>query len=58
MAKEINTLEYFRDAAGHEPFTEWIKALKDIKAAYTIAGRLARLRMGNLGNCRDLSGGL
>ena len=43
---------------GRAPFTEWIRNLKDRDAGARVLARLARLRLGNLGDTNSLGGGL
>ncbi len=43
---------------GREPFEEWIDSLKDKKSQAIVLGRLSRVRLGNLGDCRHLSEGI
>jgi len=48
----------YTTADGREPFSEWVEALADDRAYAAIAVRLARVRLGNLGDCRFLGEGL
>ena len=43
---------------GKEPFSEWLEALKDLKARSKIRTRLDRLFLGNFGDTKSLKGGL
>lgn len=43
---------------GRAPFSEWLDALADDRAYAAIAVRLDRARLGNLGDCRFIGGGL
>ncbi|MEG3876718.1 type II toxin-antitoxin system RelE/ParE family toxin [Microcoleus sp. herbarium7] len=43
---------------GKIPFTEWLKSLRDIKAEAKIRGRLERIKLGNLGDCRSIGEGV
>jgi putative addiction module killer protein len=43
---------------GREPFEEWIDSLKDKKSQAIVLGRLNRVRLGNIGDCRHLSEGI
>ncbi len=45
-------------STGKTPFDEWFKGLKDKKSQAIIDARLLRLRIGNLGQYRDLGGGV
>lgn len=51
MVYEIE--EYFTEA-GENPFAEWLEGLRDIRAKKRILGRLARVRLGNLGDWKSL----
>lgn len=42
-------LRIYRTRDGQEPFTVWLRQLKDLRARQQIQARLARLRLGNLG---------
>lgn len=48
----------YRTAAGEEPFTEWLAALRDRQARARILARLERLELGNLGDCKVLREGV
>lgn len=52
------TIQYFDTAEGHSPFEEWFNSLKNNETANRILARLARVRDGNLGDHRDLGGGI
>jgi putative addiction module killer protein len=41
-----------------EQFSDWLRRLKDGKAKARIAARIERMRLGNLGDCKSLGGGL
>lgn len=43
---------------GRSPFAEWLRRLKDRTAGARIRVRLARLRLGNMGDANSLGGGL
>ncbi len=51
-------LELYATPNGRTPFTEWLEALKDIKARAKIRVRLDRLRVGNLGDCQPVEEGV
>jgi putative addiction module killer protein len=51
---EIKTIIYQTDS-GKEPFTEWRKEL-EVQAQAIVAGRLARVRGGNTGACKPITG--
>lgn len=50
----IKVISYVTNT-GKEPFTEWLDVL-DIKARQTIVTRIARVRLGNFGDCKLLKG--
>jgi len=51
-------LRYYRDAQGRAPLTQWIDALKDIRARAQIRARLARVASGNFGECKPVRDGV
>jgi putative addiction module killer protein len=48
----------FRLADGRVPFDEWLDDLNDAKAVARILARLARVRLGNLGDCKSVGEGV
>lgn len=48
MTREVlpRIVNYYVDVRGHEPFRDWLEALKDAKAQARIELRLDRLRTG------------
>ena len=48
----------FRAKDGRVPFEEWLDDLKDKKAVAQVLARLARVRQGNLGDCKSVGGGV
>lgn len=48
----------FEDASGNEPFTKWLKSLKDMKARSRIVQRLRMVEQGHFGDVKSLGGGL
>ncbi len=44
--------------SGKEPYTQWIKELKDISTATRIMKRVGRLSLGNMGDYKSLGGGI
>lgn len=48
----------FRTPEGRVPFEEWLDDLSDKKAVARILARLARVRQGNLGDCKPVGGGV
>lgn len=51
------TLEIFC-SHNKEPFSEWLASIKDERAAAKIKARLARVRLGNIGNSRSVGQGV
>lgn len=52
------TLKIYQMANGRSPFDEWLASLRDIQARARIRTRLARLQVGNFGDCKVLRGGV
>ena len=48
----------YRTKDKKEPFTDWLRHLKDQRAKQLIQARLARLRLGNLGYCKSVGNGV
>ena len=48
----------FRARDGRVPFEEWLDDLKDKRAVARILARLARVRLGNLGDCKPVGDGV
>ena len=53
--KTVNIIFYTADS-GKQPFVEWQKKLS-VKAKAIVLARLARIRSGNFGDCKQISGG-
>ena len=51
-------IEVYIAPDGKTPFSEWLNALKDIRARAKIRVRIDRLRLGNLGDCRSVGAGV
>ena len=58
MEAKERELRNYVTADNKEPFQEWIRNLGDSLGRAVIRTRLNRVRMGNLGNCRSVSGGV
>src|SRR5438034_11785844 len=43
---------------GRVPFEEWLRGLRDVQAQARVRARLARVRLGNLGDVNVISGGV
>jgi len=48
----------FEDGNGREPFTKWLRGLKDRKARSRILQRLRLVEQGHFGDMKSLGGGL
>lgn len=48
----------FRRDDGRVPFDEWLDELNDKRAVARILARLARVRLGNLGDCKSVGEGV
>lgn len=53
--KEVRT--YLR-RDGTCPFNDWIESLRDRQARARIRARINRVRLGNLGDCKSIGGGV
>jgi len=51
-------IEVFRAKNGGVPFEDWLDDLKDKKAVARVLARLARVRQGNLGDCKSVGEGV
>ncbi|MBI5040134.1 MAG: type II toxin-antitoxin system RelE/ParE family toxin [Gammaproteobacteria bacterium] len=51
-------MEVYQTADGKQPFANWLRGLKDEQARSRIRVRIARLQLGNLGDCKSVGGGL
>lgn len=49
--------EYLRED-GYSPFGDWLLSLKDPQARARVRVRLDRLKLGNLGDCKSVGGGV
>ena len=58
MISETFEIKIYQDKNGKKPFVDWLESLPDKKARAKIKVRLTRLRLGNLGDWKSLSGGL
>ena len=48
----------FADARGREPFADWVDAQADRSVRAIIKARIARLEVGNRGDCRAVGAGV
>ena len=51
-------LQIYQTPNGHEPFTEWLKSIRDQKIRTRIQARLDRLVDGNFGDCEPVGEGI
>lgn len=49
---------YFADANGKEPYSEWLKTLRDAQTRQRIIRRIDRMEAGNYGDFKALKNGL
>ena len=56
-AQEKTVLTYVKDN-GFVPFNEWLESLRDRKSRAIIRTRINRIRIGNLGDCKSVGGGV
>lgn len=52
------TLKIYQRDNGDLPFVRWMKGLRDIRGKQAIEARLARVRLGNLGDHRSVGEGV
>ncbi len=57
MANEKRVI-FYQDAAGKEPFNDWLRSLRDPRTRRRILSRLLRVESGNYGDCRSLKDGV
>lgn len=48
----------YRDRDGRLPFDEWLRELRDANAVARVLSRIGRIRLGNLGDCKPVGGGV
>ena len=51
-------VENYVHADGNCPFDDWMDSLRDQRARDIVRARIARVRLGNLGNCEPVGGGV
>jgi len=51
MEAKPRTIQLFTDGQGHQPFVDWLLALKDKDGIAAIQDRLDRVERGNFGDC-------
>jgi putative addiction module killer protein len=52
------TVIVYCDAAGKEPFNDWLRGLRDPRSRRRILQRLWRLESGNFSDCKPVGGGV
>lgn len=52
------SIHYFIDSSGRSPYHVWYERLGDEKTRQVIDARMARLRSGNLGDCKSVGSGV
>lgn len=55
---QVYTIRIYTTREGRAPFLEWLSSIGDQATVDRIESRLYRVRQGNLGDYRDLQGGL
>ena len=51
-------LQIYQTQNGREPFTEWLRSIRDRRTRTRIQERLERLEIGNVGDCQSIGGGV
>ena len=51
-------LQVYQTQNGREPFTEWLRSIRDRRTGTRIRERLERLEIGNVGDCQSVGGGV
>jgi putative addiction module killer protein len=51
-------LKLYQTPTGAVPFLEWLQSLRDGRTRAIILARLARIRLGNMGNTRSVGAGV
>ena len=55
---QTRELQIYRTPNGQEPFTEWLKSLRDRRTRKRIQNRIARIGSGNLGDHKSVGDGI
>ena len=58
MATIPHEILIYESADGRSPFSEWLNKLRDSAGRAVIRTRIARLRLGNFGDCKPVGGGV
>lgn len=51
-------IDIYQDAAGRQPFVDWLSAVRDEQAKARVRTRINRLRLGNFGDCKSVGAGI
>ncbi len=51
-------LQVYQTQNGREPFTEWLRSIRDRRTRTRIRERLERLEIGNVGDCQSVGSGV
>ena len=57
-AAQTRELQIYRDPNGREPFTEWLKSLRDQRTRKRIQTQIHRIESGNLGDHKSVGDGV
>ena len=55
---QTRELQIYRDPNGREPFTEWLKSLRDQRTRKRIQTQIHRIESGNLGDHKPVGDGV
>ncbi|MBI2988797.1 MAG: type II toxin-antitoxin system RelE/ParE family toxin [Deltaproteobacteria bacterium] len=58
MEVSAKQVENYVRSDGSCPFDDWMDSLRDQRARDIVRARIARIRLGNLGNCEPVGGGV
>jgi putative addiction module killer protein len=58
MEARERVLQEYITLAGHNPFAEWLRSIRDKTTRARIRTRLSRLRLGNFGDARSVGEGV
>ena len=55
---QTRELQIYHDPNGREPFTEWLKSLRDQRTPKRIQNRIVRIESSNLGDHKSVGDGV
>ena len=58
MEAQEKTILTYVQSNGFVPFNSWLESLRDRKARAIIRARINRVRLGNLGDCKNIGEGV